>query len=322
MRRTVLLLSIATGFLLITTLALGTYALHLHKQLDTRQEYDLLAPGIAWLNVDEFVAEQKTLTVSLRDLRAPINATIHNNTEGEYGVYIEDLTTGAWLGINEREKFIPASLLKTPIMVAILKKAESGTLSLDQKVPLQPQDLNYEYGTLARKGVGYELTVQELLTIMIRDSDNTALFALSNNFLTSNDIIQAHLAMGLPYPTMNETISPKEYSTILRSLYYSSYLRRPFSQLGLSLLLETNDTTQLPKELPKDVKIAHKIGVYASPNEKGINEGFFHDCGIVYMPGKPYLICVMSKNATQPEANRVISEVSRITYEYMSAAPE
>ena len=39
-------------------------------------------------------------------------------------VYIRDLTSGRWTGINEDDLYTPASLLKVPILIAYLKQAE------------------------------------------------------------------------------------------------------------------------------------------------------------------------------------------------------
>ena len=39
--------------------------------------------------------------------------------------YYRDLNHGAWIGINENEKYTPSSLLKVTIMIAYFKEAES-----------------------------------------------------------------------------------------------------------------------------------------------------------------------------------------------------
>ena len=157
------------------------------------------------------------------------------------------------------------------------------------------------------------MNIKDLLKTMIQDSDNTAMNTLSR-LVTEEDINEARVAIGLPYLVeINNTsvkVSPKEYSNILRSLYISSYLRRPFSQLALTIMLETNYNTQLPQKLPPNTKIAHKVGFY----KEG---GYFHDCGIVYTTQKNYIICVMSENTTKEESERIISTISQVTYNFM-----
>ena len=105
--------------------------------------------------------------------------------------------------------------------------------------------------------------------------------------------------------------STKEYTNFFRSLYISSYLRRPLSEFALSLLITTEFSSQIPAGLPQGVRVAHKLGINS-------DEKIFHDCGIVYLPQKHYLLCVMSKNSTQEESDRVISNVSKAVYAYRS----
>ncbi|MBP9181152.1 MAG: serine hydrolase [Bacteroidia bacterium] len=47
------------------------------------------------------------------------------NPEILISYYFRDLDNGIWIGINEKEEFAPASLFKLPLMLAILKEAES-----------------------------------------------------------------------------------------------------------------------------------------------------------------------------------------------------
>lgn len=81
--------------------------------------------------------------------------------------------------------------------------------------------------------------------------------------------------------------------------------------------MKTSFPSQLPAKLPPDLRIAHKIGVAYDDDSKVI--GSFHDCGIVYLPGKPYSICVMSRGVTRAEADATISTISLVVYEYMAA---
>jgi len=303
----------ALGILLVISLAANAYfAFQTFSQANAPQDYGLLSPKVAWLDVDTYLEERKAWTVSYQPLKPQLNETLSNvGLSGHFGVYFEDLTTGAWVGINEKDQYLPMSLLKVPTMVAVLKKAEKGELSLDGVVTLQQEDLNGVSGSLAQKGAGYRITVRELLRTMIKESDNTALLTFNRRVLTYEELEEAKQAIGVHSENdTDEAISPKGYSNILRSLYLSTYLRRPFSQIALSIMSETDYNTQLPAGLPADVKVAHKVGFDA-------NGGLYHDCGIIYLPKKPYILCVMSKDTDYWQANQAISEISQKTYEYV-----
>jgi beta-lactamase class A len=277
--------------------------------------YELLSPQIAWMNVDEFLEKQKSLAVSYAGLKEQLIFKIAElNPSGQYGIYFEDLTTGAWIGINEKQKFYPFSLLKVPVLVAVLKKVQDENLSLEQRLYIKAKYLDSKSGSLYMKGEGYSPTIRELLGYLVKESDNTAVLTLTSELLMMDDIYSANLAMGLPTnDSLSEQplLSVKEYSNIFRSLYYSTYLRRRFSELALVLMMNTDYSAQLPAGVPKDVKVAHKIGFYKE-------EGYYHDCGIVYYEPNPYLLCVMTGGLTQSEADNFISSISKVVYDYVS----
>jgi beta-lactamase class A len=197
-------------------------------------------------------------------------------------------------------------------MFAVLKKVELSELSLDQEVVITKDYLDDESGTLYTKGEGYVSNVRELLIYLAKESDNTAIGALLS-LVDDEEIGSAWFASGLPKLSSESDIlvSPKEYSNIFRSLYFSTYLRRTYSQLALSILSDTDRSTQLVAGVPSDVKVAHKYGAF-------VDGGYFHDCGIVYVPNKPYMLCVMSRDSSRNEADEVISGLSTVIYNYIS----
>ncbi|MGV8086263.1 MAG: serine hydrolase [Candidatus Woesearchaeota archaeon] len=275
-------------------------------------EYELLSPDITWLSANAFIEKQKYLIIDYAPLKKNLSIFL-DQVDGNYSLYFEDLTTGAWAGINEREKFIPLSLLKVPTLIATLKEVELGHVLFNTTVVLNIEDIDARSGDLWKKGPGYNLTVKDLMEEMIKHSDNTALLTLNRRVITDETFFESRLAMGLPAPTLDEPLlTPKEYSNMLRGLYLSSYLRRPFSELALTLMLETDFNSQIPAGLPPDIRVAHKVGFYDFA-------GSYHDCGIIYAPNNPYILCIMSTNTTSKEADKVMSEVSRIVYDFISS---
>jgi beta-lactamase class A len=276
-----------------------------------------LSPSISWIEKGEFVDVQNQYSIQFQGLKKEMLATINqSDVRGFYGIYFEDLNTGTWIGINEKDSFVSLSLLKLPVMVAILREVEKGNINLDQKVFLAESDLDFRSGTLGTKGAGYIVTVNGLLKYLISESDNTALAALHRSFLNDEKILEACLAMGLPVEG-NQLLSmgPKHYSNILRSLYYSAYLRRSSSEKALSLMSDTKYQDQLPAGIPADISISHKVGFMYDENKELL---YYHDCGIIYHPKKPYILCIMSKDAHQAEVDRVMSNLSRTVYDYVS----
>jgi beta-lactamase class A len=50
-------------------------------------------------------------------------------------LYFRDLNNGMWHGINYNELFSPSSLMKVPVMIAVLKACEEKKFSLKDKLP-------------------------------------------------------------------------------------------------------------------------------------------------------------------------------------------
>ncbi len=112
------------AFLSLIIILLLMY-IHLHAQKSSdhyanTNKFELVRPDIAALELDKFLDYQKSLTASLLPLRIELDARLaQTDVTGNYGLYIEDLDSGAWIGIKERDKFYPASLAKLPIVIAI-----------------------------------------------------------------------------------------------------------------------------------------------------------------------------------------------------------
>jgi len=244
------------------------------------EQFELISPEIAWLDVNSFLEKQGTYSLDYSKLKESLLNQTKISSGGKYGIYFQDLDTGLSIGINEKEKFFPQSLFKVPLMVVVLRKIQNGELALDTTIYLSKADLDSESGSLFKKGAGYPITIKELLEIMVKESDNTAAKALANRFLDESNYLEVTSIMGLPPPQNGViTVSPKEYSNLFRSLYYSNYLRRPFSEIALSIMAETDFKEQLSAGLPETVKISHKFGA----NEES---GYYHDCGIIYLEKK------------------------------------
>ena len=87
-----------------------------------------------------------------KELSRYILTATKDGSAADISVYVKNLTTGRWTGINENEHYAPASLMKVPIMIAILKQAESdnsllrrelyydGTSDLNQEEYYKPQN--------------------------------------------------------------------------------------------------------------------------------------------------------------------------------------
>ncbi len=67
--------------------------------------------------------------------------------------------------------------------------------------------------------------------------------------------------------------------------------------------------------LPNNVAVSHKYGEYVTTGDNTINAVELHDCGIIYQPNNPYLLCIMTQGKDQSDLASIIASVSKVVYE-------
>ncbi|MCA9859026.1 MAG: serine hydrolase [Thermomicrobiales bacterium] len=72
------------------------------------------------------------------------------------------------------ERFISASTIKIPIMVEIYRQIDRGHLTIDDRFTLTPEDICPGSGVLLQLHPGIELTLRDIIYLMMSISDNTA----------------------------------------------------------------------------------------------------------------------------------------------------
>lgn len=251
-------------------------------------------------------------------LKREINELIEEKKEAGkttfVSVYLRDLNNGPWIGINEQERFSPASLLKVPLMISYLKMAEAEPQILEKKLLVDPAiqgTLNQNMLPMFQVEVGQEYQVADLITYMIKYSDNLAANVLLKN-ISESQINQTYSDLGLiiPDPQNPENfMTVTQYSSFFRILYNSSYLNREMSEKALALLSATAFDNGLKSYLPTDIVVAHKFGERIIGEERQL-----HDCGIVYVGDKNYLLCIMTRGTDFSNMEDTIGTISRFVF--------
>lgn len=96
------------------------------------------------------------------------------------GVTAIHLQSGRRVSVRGGERFPMGSVYKFPIALAVLRRADAGTLPLDRNVTIEPKDFAPGWSPLRdrAKQQPITLTVRELVRHMVSISDNTASDAL------------------------------------------------------------------------------------------------------------------------------------------------
>lgn len=262
----------------------------------------------------EFVLMQKQLKEQIGQIIAEHQAT-------DLSVYFRDLNNGPWFGWNEKAYFSPASMLKVPTMIAILKRAEREPDLLKRHWLVKDEDVlgafNQNIKPASVTQVGQSYSVAELLRRAIIQSDNVAVATL-NRQLGYAEIEQVFREIGVDYKIRQEEeleMTVKNYASFFRLLYNASYLNRDFSEYALGLLAQTSFRDGLVAGVGEGVVVAHKFGERYYATEPAESARQLHDCGIIYFPQRPYLLCVMTKGTDLSSLQQVIASVSRTIYQ-------
>lgn len=281
-----------------------------HEPICERQTgYDYVNPlldcGIEFIEV----------TPSKRKLNDYIASRKSQGAITDASVYFRHLKNGHWFGLNERQIFSPASLLKVPMMMAFFKQAERDPGLRRKSIVFEGSPKTVP--TFVPKGegltAGQSYPILELVERMIVKSDNDATYLVYSS-LDRNAFLKLYGDLGVildkSVVTQDESfMTIKQYATFFRVLYNASYLTPESSEYALSLLAKSEYKRGIVAGLEQGVVTAHKFG---SREHEGVKQ--LHECGIVYAK-EPYILCVMTRGSLLPNLEDTIKNISSIVYD-------
>jgi beta-lactamase class A len=252
---------------------------------------------------------------------ALIDESKKKNWATHVSVYFREMNNGLTIGIDGQEKFTPASLIKVPLLIACLKIAESDPGFMQKKLAFTMVDnsstQNIKPAEALETGRSYQ--VQDLLFRMIVYSDNNSYFLLLSA-IDTNILHRVYTDLGLVVPKVSdrgEYMSVAEYASFFRVLFNASYLNKDLSEKALEYLAEVDFTRGLVAGVPPKTVVAHKFGEKTLGPNQEIKQ--LHDCGIVYYPQHPYLLCIMTRGDSFEYLDDTIKDISRLVFKEVDA---
>ncbi len=227
---------------------------------------------------------------------------------GIYGFYLIDIESGFGFGVNEKEVFDGASLVKLPVMATLCAMEENGSLSFNEKYVLKNSDKVSGAGILNNKPAGFEVDYGEILHLMGKRSDNTA-FVIAKTKVGKEAIEKMLYKAGMANTDVEtRETTPYDVGMFFLNLWKGKLVGEKNKEKILDSLTNTDFENYLPKGLPEGVRIAHKFGTLTH---------IIDDAGIVYAES-PYILVVMSKGIIEREANAFIPSFSKIVYDVLT----
>lgn len=313
-KKYVIILSLVAVALLILSVILNVwflsdYSSRKNSDISIENEFKMLDP------VRKYI-DRKDRIVDFSSLRDDLQESYSKFPNNAISIYFEYLPTGENISVNKEYAFYPASLVKIPMSMAVMKKVENGEWKLTNELVLMSGDKNSGYGELYKKPIGERFAIEELLREMLINSDNTAhAIFLRNVGMDELFKVNQHLGIEDAY-TENGAIRVKDFSVFLKALYMSSYLSGEYSNILLKFLSESSEKEYLVAGIPKEVSFAHKIGIFDDDDTH-----IYADSGIVYIPNRPYIITVMvlgKGDNPGGDAQKIMKEISDKIYNYVA----
>jgi len=265
---------------------------------------------------------EKSLPEKQRVLWQKLEASIQDvdvHLDGVMGVAIEDITTGDHIFVRPDEVFAQASSIKIAVLADLYLRAEQGKLKLTDLYTVQSSDLVPDSDIMGGLTPGVtRITLRDLATMMVAVSDNSATNVLLDHVGMEN--VNAMLdSLGLAHTRLRRKMmdlaaakegrenvsSPREMMMLLGAIYRSKVLNKE-SAADFFKVLSTNKDSWIPRDLPAGLKIANKPGEL---------EAVRNDSGLVFVEGRPYIICVMTSFlGNEREGEEAISKISLATW--------
>jgi beta-lactamase class A len=252
-------------------------------------------------------------------------------------VAFRDLETGESCLIRADEPIHPASTMKIPVMLEVHRQASVGKFRLDDSLKVKnsfaslvdasPFELDPKDDselTLYRK-IGEDVTIRELVRLMITESSNLATNLLVEKVspASTTAFMKELGADGLKVlrgveddkafaKGLNNVGTARALMVVLARIADGTAVNRSASDEMLGVLRAQKFDEGLPAGLPKGVSIAHKTG--------SIKAGY-HDAGIIEIPGrKPFILVVMTRGfENEPTAHKLAADLARVSYEYVKS---
>jgi beta-lactamase class A len=119
-------------------------------------------------------AQQPAAPPSKADLLRRNIERVIQSVSADWGVYVKSPATGEEVAINADTPMDTMSVIKVPLLVTAFRDIDAGKLDPKQRLDMQTADKRFGTGVLRTLDDGLNLTLEDALTLMIIQSDNTA----------------------------------------------------------------------------------------------------------------------------------------------------
>ena len=243
--------------------------------------------------------------------------TIEQASGGTVGIAVAGPDGNRW-SHNGQRQFKAASTVKIPLMIEIYRQIDRGERSLDQRHVLSATEKAAGSGILLHLHDGIELTIDDLIYLMISISDNTATNMLID--LAGMDAVNATmLELGMSMSTLARKMkgrpaiegeqenlaTPDDYVAIVDAIFGDRATSTAAREAMVTMLSRQQNARRIARYLPEraDLRWGSKTGSIA---------GITNDVGFVETPVGRMILAVFCEGfPDQHDGEYAIGELSR-----------
>ena len=296
--------------------ASGSSSLRLDKLTLARPSHPADRPGTAGLERDPA-------------LGARLAELMHRYGLANAGATIIDLKSGTFAGFGENRPLSPASVIKVPLMVEVMKQVEGGQLALDQMLPITRSNWTESEQNVLK--IGDRRTVEQLVNLMITKSDNVATNTLIdavgrhhvNRTMAELGIPELRLVRKLSGETRVERdVTARNQSTArstaeLLTLLERGQLVSPEASRRMKDWMRRNEDDTLVQRGLDEAGLLGKARLY---NKSGGHSKALNDAGIIEVGDRRYVLTLFTPqdgSKKNPVAEGRLAGVTRDLLRYL-----
>ena len=236
-----------------------------------------------------------------------------SSVTGHIGFSYKNLVTGETDGSRQTELFQAASVIKLPILAAILLEEREHPGVLQERLLVRDGDKVPGCGALQHISGTQAYDIESLCKLMITISDNTATNVLIRRFgieflnerfrvlgLQETKIFRFLFDTEAARQGKENLCQPKEIGSLLEEIYHGRCVSANASERMRAMLSQQQINHKIPSLLPPTVRVEHKTGE---------DEGITNDVGILY-GREPCVLVFVSNETDVPAFEQVIRTVS------------
>ena len=254
---------------------------------------------------------------------------------GRVGASVLLIETGETISFNGSARFPMQSVYKLPIGMAALARVDAGTLTLEQRVRVEPAEYVRagQHSPLRDANPnGAEISVGELLRLAVSESDGTASDLLLRLAGGAGEVMNYLRGLGVRDVVVRDTeqeigrddavqyrnsATPVSAVNLLRLLHEGRGLSEESRTLLLRLMTQTpTGMKRIKGRLPAGTIVAHKTGT--SGTRDGVTAAT-NDIGIITLPdGRHLSVAVFVADARADQATRedVIARIAEAAWQW------